>query len=29
MQRRFDRNAKTYWTPRKEETTTQQYFKQF
>jgi hypothetical protein len=29
MQRRFDRNAKTYWTPRKEEENAGRYFKQF
>ena len=29
MQRRFDRNAKTYWTPREQEESTEQYFRQF
>jgi len=29
MQRRFDRSAKTYWTPREPEETTERYFKQF
>lgn len=29
MQRRFDGSAKTYWTPRETEKTTERYFKQF
>jgi hypothetical protein len=29
MQRRFDRSAKTYWTPREQEKTTERYFRQF
>jgi hypothetical protein len=29
MQRRFDRGAKSYWTPREEEKTSERYFKQF
>ena len=29
MQRRFDRNAQTYWTPREPEEDTERYFKQF
>ena len=29
MQRRFDRAAKTYWTPREQEEKTKRYFQQF
>jgi hypothetical protein len=29
LQRRFDRNAKTYWTPREPEEATERYFQQF
>jgi hypothetical protein len=29
MERRFDRGAKTYWTPRETERGTERYFKQF
>jgi hypothetical protein len=29
MQRRFDRDAATYWTPRKQDESTEQYFRQF
>ena len=29
MQRRFDRSAKSYWTPREQEEGTERYFKQF
>ena len=29
MQRRFDRDATTYWTPRKQDESTEQYFRQF
>jgi len=29
MHRRFDRSAKTYWTTREQDNTTQRYFKQF
>jgi hypothetical protein len=29
MQRRFDRGAKTYWSPREQDETTEQYFRQF
>jgi hypothetical protein len=29
MQRRFDRSAKTYWTPREREEKAEQYFHQF
>jgi hypothetical protein len=29
MQRRFDRSAATYWTPRKQEEATDRYFQQF
>ena len=29
MQRRFDRSAKTYWTTREAEDTSERYFKQF
>jgi hypothetical protein len=29
IQRRFDRNTATYWTPRKQEEATERYFQQF
>jgi len=29
MQRRFNRDAKTYWTPREQDESTEQYFRQF
>ena len=29
MQRRFDRTAQSYWTPRKQEEKTERYFQQF
>jgi hypothetical protein len=29
MQRRFDPNAKTYWTPHEQEETSERYFRQF
>jgi hypothetical protein len=29
MQRRFDRNVRTYWTPREEEDAHERYFRQF
>jgi hypothetical protein len=29
LRRRFDRNAKSYWTPRRQEEDSERYFKQF
>jgi len=29
MQRRFDNSAKTYWSPRKQDDSTERYFRQF